>query len=297
MQLVDVAGLVSGASAGKGTGNRFLGHLRNVDALLHVVRCFDDASVPHVHDSIRPARDADEVETELALADLEMAENALNNAQKKARTGDKDAKMRADLMQRCVDTLSEGRPVRGLDLTEAEDRIIKSFAMLTAKPVLYVANIGEDDLAGDNAHVTALRVYAADHGTEVVAVCAKLEAELAELDEAERAEMLEGLGLKEPALNVLARATYRLLGLQSFFTAGDKENRAWTIRIGAKAPEAAGEIHSDIQRGFIRVETYSVDDLAQYKSEAAIKAAGKLRVEGKDYVMRDGDVCHFLFNV
>jgi ribosome-binding ATPase YchF (GTP1/OBG family) len=169
--------------------------------------------------------------------------------------------------------------------------------MLTAKPVLYVANIGEGDIGADNAYVTALRAYAAQRGSEVVAVCAKLEAELAELEEAERGEMLQGLGLAEPALNVLARAAYHVLGLQSFFTAGDKENRAWTIPIGAKAPEAAGAIHSDLQRGFIRVEVFSVDDLAQHKSEAAIKAAGKLRVEGKDYAMRDGDVCHFLFNV
>jgi ribosome-binding ATPase len=297
MQLVDVAGLVAGASEGKGTGNKFLGHLRNVDALIHVVRCFDDDDLPHVNDAIDPVRDAEEVETELAIADLEVAENALRNAERKARTGDKEAKLRAALMQRCVDALGTGTPVSRVTFTDEEHRAIRSFAMLTAKPVLYVANIGEGDIGEDNAYVTALRVYAAQRGSEVVAVCAKLEAELAELDEAERGEMLQGLGLTEPALNVLARAAYHVLGLQSFFTAGDKENRAWTIPIGAKAPEAAGAIHSDLQRGFIRVEVFSVDDLAQHKSEAAIKAAGKLRVEGKEYVIQDGDVCHFLFNV
>jgi GTP-binding protein YchF len=271
--------------------------LRNVDALIHVVRCFDDPDLPHINDVVDPAGDAEEVETELAIADLEVAENALRNAERKARTGDKEAKLRAALMQRCVDALSAGTPVSRVTFSEEEHRAIRSFAMLTARPVLYVANIGEGDIGADNAYVTALRAYAAQRGSEVVAVCAKLEAELAELEEAERGEMLQGLGLAEPALNVLARAAYHVLGLQSFFTAGDKENRAWTIPIGAKAPEAAGAIHSDLQRGFIRVEVFSVDDLAQHKSEAAIKAAGKLRVEGKDYAMRDGDVCHFLFNV
>jgi len=297
MQLVDVAGLVSGSSQGKGTGNKFLGHLRDVDALLHVVRCFEDEAVPHINDTVDPVRDVDEVETELIIADLEVAENSLKNAERKARTGDKEAKFRLDLMHKCVDGLGEGKPIRDLQLSENQAHELKSFAMLTAKPELYVANIGEDDLTNDSVHVSALREFAASRGAEFVAVCAKLEAELTELEEGERAEMLEAMGLKEPALNVLARATYKLLGLQSFFTAGPKEDRAWTIPIGSTAPQAAGAIHSDFERGFIRVEVHSVEDLVEHKSEAAIKAAGKLRVEGKDYVMQDGDVCHFLFNV
>ena len=297
LQVVDVAGLVSGASEGKGAGNKFLTHLREVDALLHVVRCFDDPSVPHIEGSVDPVRDIEEVETELALADLEVVENTLNNAQRKARTGDKDAKVRLGLMERCQNWLGEGRPVRSMEMNEEERRLLRSFTMLTTKPVLYVANVAEDDLAGESDYVKQVRAYVSQHGGEVVPVCAKLEAELAELDPAERGEMLEGLGLTEPALNVLARAAYRVLGMQSFFTAGPKENRAWTVPIGATAPQAAGVIHSDFERGFIRVEVHSVEDLAQYSSEKAIREAGKLRVEGKSYIMQDGDVCHFLFNV
>ncbi len=297
IQLVDVAGLVAGASEGKGTGNKFLSHVRNVDALLHVVRCFEDTNVPHVNDTIDPIRDVDEVETELLFADLEVVENSLKNAERKARTGDKEAKQRLDLLQLCKDTLENEKPISSLGLNEEQQRSLKSFAMLTAKPVLYVANVGEDDVDGSNPHVTQLREYAEQRGRPVVEVCAKLEAELVELEEDERAEMLEGLGIAEPALNLLARATYKLLGLQSYFTAGEKEIKAWTIPIGATGPQAAGVIHGDFERGFIRVEVFSIEDLEQFKSEQAIKQAGKLRVEGKSYVMQDGDVCHFLFNV
>ncbi len=299
LQLVDVAGLVAGASKGEGLGNKFLSNIRNVDAILHVVRCFDDANVPHVNDTIDPRRDIEEVETELMLADLEVVENSIKNAQRRARTGEKEAKMRLELMQQCEAYLSEGRRISELvsELDDQHEKLLRSFAMLTAKPVLYVANIGEDDAADESAYVQQVREYAESTGGQVAAVCARLEAELAELDESERSEMLEALGLAEPALNVLARATYQLLGLQSFFTAGPKEIRAWTIPIGATGPQSAGVIHSDFERGFIRVEVHTIEDLQQYKTEAAIKAAGKLRVEGKSYVVQDGDVCHFLFNV
>ena len=297
IQLVDVAGLVAGASEGRGAGNRFLAHLRDVDALVHVVRCFEDPSVPHVHGRVDPVSDVEEVETELILADLEVVENSMRNAERKARTGDKEASARLALMKRCEAALSEGTPISSVELDEAERRLLKSFALLSAKPVLYVANVGEDDLAGEGEPAQALRAWVTSRGGAMVSVCAKLEAELIELDEAGRAEMLEALGLAEPALNVLARAIYNLLGLQSFFTAGPKEVRAWAVRQGATAPEAAGQIHSDMQRGFIRVEVYSVEDLERYKSEQAIKAAGKMRIEGKHYVVQEGDVCHFLFNV
>lgn len=297
LQVIDVAGLVAGASKGEGMGNRFLSHIRNVDAILHVVRCFDDPNVPHVNDTIDPVRDVDEVETELIFADMEVVENAMHSAEKKARTGEKEAKKRLELLKRCMEALEQGNPVSSVKFDEDEYKALKSFAFLSSKPVLYVANIGEDDLDKENEHVAKLRAYAEERDGLVVSVCAKLDAELAELDEDEKAEMLEGLGLAEPALAALARAAYKLLGLQSFFTAGPKEIRAWTIPINAPAPEAAGVIHSDIQRGFIRVEVYSVSDLEEHKSEQAIKAAGKLRVEGKNYTINEGDVCHYLFNV
>lgn len=300
LQLVDVAGLVAGASEGKGMGNKFLAHIRNVEAMLHVVRCFENSDVPHVTGSVDPVRDIEQVETELMLADLEVVESSLSNAQRRARTGDKEAKARLDLMQQCEAALSEGTPVKQLDLGKEDQRLLKSFALLTAKPILYVANVGDDDLAGESKHVLKVRQYVETRGMTgslVVPICAKLEAELVELDELERAEMLEGLGLSEPALNVLARAAYTVLGLHSFFTAGPKEIRAWTVPIGSTAPQAAGAIHSDFERGFIRVEVYRVDDLEENQSEQAIKAAGKMRIEGKHYIMNDGDVCHYLFNV
>lgn len=297
IQLVDVAGLVSGSSQGKGTGNKFLAHLRNVDALLHVVRCFEDPDVPHIHDSVDPVRDVEEVETELAIADLEVVENSIKNTERRARTGDKEQKNRLVLLQKCADALGQGTPISAAGLTPEQLHELKSYALLTAKPVLYVANIAENDLSAQSPLVKKLQAYAEKRGIVVVATCCKLEAELSELPESERGEMLAGMGLSEPALAVVARAAYKVLGLQSFFTAGPKEIKAWTIRIGAPAPEAAGVIHSDIQRGFIRAEIYSVSDLEKHKTEAAIKHAGKMRVEGKDYVMQDGDVCHFLFNV
>lgn len=298
LKLVDIAGIVRGASEGEGLGNQFLSHIRTVDAILHVVRCFEDADVVHVEGTVDPIRDVETIDTELMLADLQSVESMLDRAKRTARTGDKDAKQRVEVLEQVQALLAAGKPVRGLAYEdEARAKILRELQLLTSKQVLYVANVNEDDLAGASPHVTKLRERAAAEGGAVVPVCARLEAELAELDEAERQEMLTGLGLAEPALAVLARATYKLLGLQSYFTAGEKEIRAWTIPAGATAPQAAGVIHSDFERGFIRVEVYSVDDLDQFKSEKAIREAGKLRVEGKSYVMQDSDVCHFLFNV
>ena len=298
LQLVDIAGLVRGASQGEGLGNQFLANIRNVDAILHVVRCFADADVVHVEGEVDPIRDIETIDTELMLADLQAVEGMLQKAQRTARTGDKDAKARVEVLTACEARLAAGTPVRGLKFDSPQfAKLLGECQFLTGKPVLYVANVDESDLAGSGPLVQRVRDRADAEGGQVVAVCARLEAEIAELDEADRKEMLESVGLAEPALAVLARATYRLLGYQSYFTAGPKEVRAWTIPIGATAPQAAGVIHSDFERGFIRAEVYSVDDLVQYESEKAIRDAGKLRVEGKNYVMRDGDVCHFLFNV
>jgi ribosome-binding ATPase len=298
LKLVDIAGIVRGASTGEGLGNQFLSHIRTVDAILHVVRCFSDSDVVHVEGSVDPIRDVETIDTELMLADLQSVEGMLDRARRTARAGDKDAKLRVEVLEECQKVLADGKPIRGL--TYADDmraKVLAELQLLTAKPVLYVANVNEDDVEGKSPPVMKLRERAASEGGDVVPVCARLEAELVELDESERHEMLESMGLAEPALASLARAAYKLLGLQSFFTAGPKEIRAWTIPAGATAPQAAGAIHTDFERGFIRVEVYSVDDLDQHKSEKAIREAGKLRVEGKGYTMQDSDVCHFLFNV
>ena len=298
LRLVDIAGIVRGASEGEGLGNKFLSHIRSVDAIIHVVRCFDDDNVTHVDGSVDPIRDIETIDTELMLADLQTVESSADKAARAARTGDKEAKLRVELLAKCKELLEAGKPVRGLKLDAPEAiKAFKGLSLLTAKPVLYVANVSEDDLHGESEPVQKVRQRAAEEGGSVVPVCAKLESELAELDEADRAELLESVGLEEPALAVLARAAYKLLGLQSYFTAGEKEVRAWTVPIGATAPQAAGVIHTDFERGFIRAEIYSVADLEEHKSEKAIREAGKMRVEGKEYVMQDGDVCHFLFNV
>jgi len=299
LRLVDIAGLVKGASQGEGLGNQFLSHIRTVDAILHVVRCFDDEDVTHVTGGVDPIADIEIIDTELMLADLQTVEGSLAKAQRTARTGDKQSKLRVEALKQCQATLAEGKPIRSLSeggSCESND-VLKSLSLITAKPVLYVANVDEADLQGQGPLAQAVRDRAEAEGGEVVPVCAKIESELCELDDTDRAEMLESLGLAEPALASLARGAYRLLNMHSFFTAGPKEVRAWAIPIGATAPQAAGTIHSDFERGFIRVEVYAVDDLDQYKTEAAIKAAGKMRVEGKTYTMQDSDVCHFLFNV
>jgi ribosome-binding ATPase len=297
-QLVDIAGLVRGASQGEGLGNKFLANIRNVDAVLHVVRCYEDENVVHVEGAIDPIRDIETVDTELMLADLQSVEGMVDRAAKQVRLGGPEAKRRLEILNDCQAFLAEGKPVRGLSYDDATSAaILRELQLLTSKRVLYVANIGEADLGGSNPLVDKVRERAAAEGSEVVVLSARIESEIAELDEPDRTEMLQSVGLEEPALAVLARAAYKLLGLQSYYTAGPKEIRAWTIPVGATAPQAAGVIHTDFERGFIRVEVYSVDDLEQYGSEKAIREAGKLRLEGKTYVMQDKDVCHFLFNV
>lgn len=298
LKLVDIAGLVRGASEGQGLGNKFLSHIREVDAILHVVRCFAAGDVVHVEGAVDPIRDVETIDTELMLADLQSVEGAKDRAARSAKGGDKEAKIRLDVLNKCEEVLAAGRPVRGMQFSDPlEAKAFAGLNFLTSKRVLYVANVDETDLFGQGEMVRRLRARAAQEGGMVAPVCAKLESELAELGPADRAEMLAAVGLERPALETLARAAYELLGLQSFFTAGEKEIRAWTVPKGARAPQAAGAIHTDFERGFIRAEIYSVDDLVHYKSEKAIREAGKLRVEGKEYVMQDGDVCHFLFNV
>ncbi len=296
LRLVDIAGIVKGASEGEGLGNKFLSHIRQVDAILQVVRCFENEDITHVDGAVDPIRDIETIETELLLADMQVIDSALDKAKRTARTGDKDALARVELIEQCQAQLDSGQPIRNLELTEIAQKDLKSFGLITAKKILYIANVDEDGLTG-NPLVDTVRDYAESHGGAVVPVCAKIEEELIELDEADRVEMLESLGMTEPALAIVAQAAYKLLGLESYFTAGEKEIRAWTIPIGATAPQAAGVIHTDFERGFIRAEIYNVQDLVEHKTEAAIRSAGKMRSEGKSYVMADGDVCHFLFNV
>jgi len=295
LKLVDIAGIVKGASEGQGLGNKFLSHIREVDAILQVVRCFEDPDVIHVAGQVDPVSDMETIELELMLADIQHLENLIPKAERAAKGPDKEAKLKVDVMRKCLAHLGGEKPLRTLALDEAERRAVKELGLLTAKPILYVANVDETDLEGRGPLVQQVRAAAARAGAEVVPVCAKLEAEIAELDEAGRAEMLAGAGLAEPALAVLARAAYKTLGLQSYFTAGEKEVRAWTVPVGATAPQAAGVIHTDFEQGFIRAEIYALEDLEQFHSEKDIRAHGKLRVEGKEYVMRDGDICHFLF--
>jgi GTP-binding protein YchF len=297
LRVVDIAGIVRGASTGEGLGNKFLSHIREVDAILHVVRCFGGGDVIHVEGSVDPIRDIETIDTELALADLETVGSSLDKSERQARSGDKDAALRVEILKRCKAQLDQARPVRQLDFTPEERKIVKGLGLITAKKVLYVANVDESDIHGTGDLVKRVRDRAAGEGGAVVPVCGKLESELAELEPADRKEMLESMDLKEPALATLAREAYRLLGLHSFFTAGPKEIRAWQIPVGATAPQAAGVIHTDFERGFIRAEIYTLDDLKQHKTESAIKAAGKMRAEGKSYVMKDGDITHFLFNV
>jgi GTP-binding protein YchF len=297
LRLVDIAGIVKGASEGEGLGNKFLSHIREVDAILQVVRCFEDADVVHVAGAVDPLSDIETIEIELMLADIQTLENALPKAERTAKSGDKEAKLRVEAIRKCLEHLATDEPLRKLTLDAQEAAAISSFGLMTAKPILYVANVDEGDLEGKGPLVQKVREHAAKVGAGVVPICAKLEAEIAELDEPDRAEMLASAGLAEAALPALAREAYRVLGLQSYFTAGEKEVRAWTIPIGATAPQAAGVIHSDFEKGFIRAEVYNLNDLETYKSEKEIRAAGKLRVEGKAYVMQDGDICHFLFNV
>jgi hypothetical protein len=297
MRLVDIAGIVKGASEGAGLGNKFLSHIREVDAILHVVRCFEDGDVLHVDGGVDPVRDIGTIETELMLADLQSIDGMLEKARRTAKSGDKEAIAKVELLDRCRACLDAGRPIRSLDPTAEETAMLRSLGMITAKRVLFVANVDETDPKGDGPLVQKVRAYAKENGGSVVVVCAKIESELAELPEADKKEMLAGLGMDEPALANVARAAYELLGLQSYFTAGEKDVRAWTIHKGFTAPQAAGVIHTDFERGFIRAEVYTVKDLQELKNEKSIREAGRMRAEGKSYVMQDGDVCHFLFNV
>jgi GTP-binding protein YchF len=297
VRIVDIAGIVRGASTGEGLGNKFLSHIREVDAILSVVRCFAGGDIIHVEGSVDPIRDIETIDTELALADLETVQSSLDKSERQARSGDKEAIARAEVLRKCKAQLNEGKPVRQLEFNPEERKIVKQLGLITAKKVMYVANVDEADIHGEGPLVQTVRERAKGEGGVVVPVCGKLEAELSELAPADRKEMLESMGLKEPALATLSREAYKLLGLHSFFTAGPKEIRAWEIPIGATAPQAAGRIHTDFERGFIRANIYTLADLVQFKTEGAIKAAGKLRAEGKEYVMRDGDITHFLFNV
>ncbi len=296
LKLVDIAGIVKGASEGQGLGNKFLTHIREVDAILQVVRCFEDPDVIHVSGTVNPVSDIETIEIELMLADIQTLENSLSKAERTAKSGDKDAKMRVEVIRKCLAHLATDQPLRKMEFDENESKVVSSYGLMTAKPIMYVANVDENDLQGQGKLVQQVREFASKVGASVVPVCAKLEAEIAELDEGDRAEMLAGAGLSEPALAALAREAYRVLGLHSYFTAGEIEVRAWTIPIGATAPQAAGVIHTDFEKGFIRAEVYTLADLETYKGEKEIRAAGKLRVEGKGYVMQDGDICHFLFN-
>ncbi|MSR28878.1 MAG: redox-regulated ATPase YchF [Phycisphaerales bacterium] len=297
LRLVDIAGLVKGASEGEGLGNKFLSHIRQVDAILHVVRCFVDPDVTHVDGTVDPVRDINTIETELMLADLQVAEGLVDKARRTAQHGDKEAATRLSILERCLGALNDSKPVRSIAPTAEESVELQQLGMITAKRVLFVANVDEADLHGTSPLVEKVRAYAKGHGGLVTVVCAKIESELSELAPGDRAEMLGSLGMEEPALAAVARAAYELLGLQSYFTAGEKEIRAWTVRKGSTAPQAAGVIHTDFEHGFIRAETYSVADLREFRTEKAIREAGRMRSEGKAYVMQDGDVVHFLFNV
>lgn len=298
-EFTDIAGIVKGASKGEGLGNQFLSHIRQVDAICHVVRCFDDPNITHVEGRIDPISDIETINLELVLADLESISKRYEKTAKVAKTKDKDALAEFAVLQKIKPVLEEGHSVRSVDLDEDEKKILKGFFLLTAKPVLYVANISEDDVADpeNNHYVKEVMAYAAKENAEVIAVCAEAEEEIAELDDDDKAEFLEALGIEESGLDKLIRAAYDLLGLGTYFTAGVQEVRAWTFKKGIKAPQAAGIIHSDFERGFIRAETISYEDFDQYGSEKACKEAGKMRSEGKEYVVQDGDIMLFRFNV
>jgi GTP-binding protein YchF len=296
VEFVDIAGLVAGASQGEGLGNKFLSHIREVDAIAHVVRCFESTDIIHVAGKVDPLTDIEIIDTELALADLQTVDKAVDRAAKAAKGGDKDAVRKRALFERVKAQLDQARPVRALTLTDEERLDIRELSLLTAKPVMYVANVSESGFV-NNPLLAAVEKRAAGEGAVVVAVCAAIEAEVAQLDEADRAEFLAELGLKEPGLDRVIRGAYKLLGLQTFFTAGEKEVRAWTVRAGATAPQSAAVIHTDFERGFIRAEVIAFADYIAGKGEAGAREAGKLRLEGKEYVTQEGDVMHFRFNV
>jgi len=296
IEFVDIAGLVAGASKGEGLGNKFLAHIREVDAIAHVVRCFENTDIVHVAGKIDPISDIETIDTELALADLESVDKALNRVERAAKANDKEALARRPVLQKVQAVLNEGRAARSAGLDEEEKALLRDLFLLTLKPLMYIANVKEDGFE-NNPFLDKVRERAAQEGAEVVPVCAAIEEEMAQLEDADRDEFLKDLGLDEPGLNRVIRAGYKLLGLQTYFTAGEKEVRAWTVKRGSTAPQAAGVIHTDFERGFIRAETIAYDDYIKYKGEAGAKDAGRLRLEGKEYIVKEGDVLHFRFNV
>ena len=297
VEFVDIAGLVAGASKGEGLGNQFLAHIRETDAIVNVVRCFEDENVIHVAGRVDPISDIEVIQTELCLADLATVDKSLQRYIKVARAGgDKEAQRLVDVLNKCQAALNEGRPVRTIDFSKEEQIVLKPLCLITAKPAMFVGNVAEDGFE-NNPYLDRLQEYAAQQGAPVVAICAKTEAELADMGDDDRLMFLQEMGQDEPGLNRLIRAAFKLLGLQTYFTAGVKEVRAWTVPIGATAPQAAGVIHTDFERGFIRAQTIAYDDFIAYKGEQGAKDAGKMRAEGKEYVVRDGDVLNFLFNV
>ena len=296
VEFVDIAGLVAGAASGEGLGNKFLAHIREVDAICHVVRCFEHADIVHVSGRVDPIADIETIDTELALADLESVDKAIARFERVAKSGDKDAKARIEVLRKLRAALDEGRAARTVVLDDEERVLVRELFLLTMKPVMYVANVLEDGFE-DNPHLDAVRARAAGEGAEVVPVSAAIEEELSQLEEADRDEFLQDLGLEEPGLNRVIRAAYSLLGLQTYFTAGVKEVRAWTVKAGSTAPQAAGVIHTDFEKGFIRAETIAYDDFIRYQGEAGAREAGRLRLEGKEYRVQEGDILHFRFNV
>lgn len=297
-EFTDIAGLVKGAANGEGLGNKFLSHIREVDAIVEVVRCFDDSNIIHVENTINPVKDIEIINVELILADLEVINNRLNKGVKKAiMSKDKEGLKEVEVLEKIKEGLLKDFPIRRMELDENELKIIKPFNFLTAKPIIYMANVSENDLKKDNEYVLAVKGYASSEKAKVIKVCAKIEEELSELPDEEKNLFLEELGIEEGGLDKLIKATYNLLGLATYFTAGTDEVRAWTFKQGMKAPQCAGIIHSDFERGFIRAEVMSYDALEKYGSEKMVREAGKMRLEGKDYIMQDGDICYFRFNV
>lgn len=298
-EFTDIAGLVKGASKGEGLGNKFLSHIREVDAIVEVIRCFDDENIIHVEGKTDPIRDIEIINIELILADLEIIENRINKISKKAETTkDKDTVLELNVLKKCQEALINNQPIRSLELTEDEIQAIRAFNFITLKPIIYVANVKEDDVVlGENEYTKKVKEYAANENNSVIVMCAKMESELAELEESDKKQFLNELGITSSGLDKLIFATYNLLGLQTFFTSGPDECRAWTFRKGMTAKECAGLIHSDIQRGFIKAEVTSFSDLEELGDEKKVQEAGKLRIEGKDYLMQDGDICYFIFNV
>jgi GTP-binding protein YchF len=296
MEFVDIAGLVAGASKGEGLGNKFLAHIREVDAMAHVVRCFEHPDIVHVTGKIDPISDIETIDTELALADLETVDKALNRVERAAKANDKEALAKRPVLQRLASALNEGKSARAAGLSAEEQVLVRDLFLLTLKPLMYIANVREDGFS-NNPHLTRCAKRAAAEGAEVVPICAAIEEELSQLEDADKLAFLADMGLDEPGLNRVIRAGYKLLGLQTYFTAGEKEVRAWTVKKGSTAPQAAGVIHTDFERGFIRADTIAYDDYIKYRGESGSRDAGRLRLEGKDYLVKEGDVLHFRFNV